>query len=289
MTGRDGSYTWVEGDNGVVELGDGRGRLFSPLRRLRRWWLRRRVLHRAGRPLPRWAAQSAAALLIFALLAGLARLPYPWADSAVQGVSAVLAADATAAWVREARAVPTLGRAMAAWVAGTGQGLSPGAGTSASGAGAVAEGGAGAPAGALPTGLGPLAWPAVGALVSGFGFRGQGDDPEYHQGIDIAAEAGSAVRAIAAGQVVGVDRSPAGSGEEVIVAHAYGWTSVYRHILVPEVRVGEQVERGAVLGTLAAGGDDGAAAGGLLHFELRQGDQPLDPAPYLGLLDSSGT
>lgn len=243
------------------------------MRRVRRWWARRQALARRGEAIPRWAWQAVASVFLFAALFGAQRLPYPWARAVPQGVRVVLTRDDTAAWIDAARALPALGQTLA------GSGALVTAPSSESRA----------PAGALPTGLGRLRWPLAGAVVSAFGFRGGGANPEYHTGLDIAGLAGGEVRAIADGRVSAVGRSPSGSGYEVVIIHAFGWSSAYGHLLAPDVTPGQDVRGGDLLGRLAAGGDDGHQTGAILHFELRQGGRPLDPAPYLGLLPGSGT
>jgi murein DD-endopeptidase MepM/ murein hydrolase activator NlpD len=101
----------------------------------------------------------------------------------------------------------------------------------------------------------------------------------FHYGIDLRAPLGAAVRAIAPGQVIGIDRRGAG-GLEVRVRHA-GFTALYSHLGL----IAPALERGKR--TLAAGeriavvGRSGLTYGPHLYFELTIDDHRVDPAPYL--------
>lgn len=238
-------------------------------------WLVRRLRRRAasGAPgAPRWAGELAVGLALLLVALALARAPGAWAAAAREEVAAVIRLDTAPGW----------GRSLRAWADEAGRALG-----FVRGEARPVEGMA-APSDALPTGLGRLAWPVVGAVVSGFGFRDGPDGPEYHEGLDLAGEDGAPVRAVAAGQVASVSRDARGIGLVVTVAHAYGWTSVYGHLARAVVAVGREVEAGEVIGYLAPGGDDGRARGAVLHFEMREDGKPLDPAPYLGLFAAPG-
>ena len=142
--------------------------------------------------------------------------------------------------------------------------------------------------GALPA-AGAL--PAVGALpppvsptciTSPFGPRVLAGLPiagTFHYGVDLRAPPGTAVRAVAAGQVIGIDRRGAG-GLEVRVRHS-GFDALYAHLglLAPALLRGKH--------TLAAGekiavvGRSGLTFGPHLYFEIIIHGQRVDPAPYL--------
>jgi murein DD-endopeptidase MepM/ murein hydrolase activator NlpD len=133
---------------------------------------------------------------------------------------------------------------------------------------------------ALPTGLGPLALPVDGPVVSRFGWRTVAGRPQFHPGLDFRVPAGLAVHAVADG-VVSAEGVAPGVGFFVRVSHASGWQSEYGHCGQATVRPGARVRRGGTV-CLTTGAD--GPEGPVLHFELQKDGHPVDPAPYLGLL-----
>jgi len=67
-------------------------------------------------------------------------------------------------------------------------------------------------------------------------------------------------------------------GNVVVVKHAGVWKTVYAHASAIYVRKGSLVERGQ---RIAAVGTTGRTTGPHLHFEVRQGQHPVDPIRYL--------
>jgi murein DD-endopeptidase MepM/ murein hydrolase activator NlpD len=116
-------------------------------------------------------------------------------------------------------------------------------------------------------------------ILSRFGPRNTNGGPgsANHQGVDIKASSGEAVRAAAAGTVAfcGQER---GYGNLVILDHGNGITTYYAHLFQASVRRGERVGAGEAIGRA---GKDGTATTTHLHFELRRRDKPIDPMPYL--------
>ena len=114
------------------------------------------------------------------------------------------------------------------------------------------------------------AWPiAQGQLTTGFGDK--------HQGIDIAAGAGTEVRAFASGIVV-AQGARKGCGEFVEIRHSDDVSSRYCNLAQVRVRVEDTVKAGAPVGVIAAP-THGARAH--LHFELKRGDKRVDPMDHL--------
>jgi murein DD-endopeptidase MepM/ murein hydrolase activator NlpD len=128
----------------------------------------------------------------------------------------------------------------------------------------------------------PANWPARGTVTSPFGwrvFRGRSD---YHTGIDVALEYGTAVQATAAGLVVGSGWQP-GYGWCVLVAHGGGYHTLYAHLSATGVEVGDSTQQGTVIGY---SGSSGNSTGPHLHYEIWKDGQPLDPRPSM---DGTGT
>lgn len=130
----------------------------------------------------------------------------------------------------------------------------------------------------------PAITPVKGILTSGFGHRsdpvthGRGD----HQGVDIAAAPGQPVRASADGIVMRAGNI-GGLGNAIYLAHGYGITTRYGHMSKVEVRPGQRVKRGDVIGRV---GNTGRSTGYHLHYEVRQDGEPVNPLVYI--LDNGG-
>jgi murein DD-endopeptidase MepM/ murein hydrolase activator NlpD len=114
-----------------------------------------------------------------------------------------------------------------------------------------------------------------GRVTSEFGWR---SDPitgaaRFHRGIDIAAAYGREVPAAADGTVAFAG-TQGGYGNLVVVRHANGAETRYAHLSQLDVREGDEVRAGDVVGRV---GQTGRATGPHLHFELREAGQPVDP------------
>lgn len=119
----------------------------------------------------------------------------------------------------------------------------------------------------------PLAWPLAGNITSAFGLR----DGRPHEGIDIAAEEGTPVRASAPGRVVFA--GPRGTyGLTVIIDHGGGTRTLYAHCSRLLVAEGGMVDSTTVI---ALAGNTGRSTGPHLHLEVLKDGRPLDPLNYL--------
>ncbi len=124
-----------------------------------------------------------------------------------------------------------------------------------------------------------LLWPVVGGRWGrGFGYTRRVRTELRHNGIDIGAAAGGAVRAAAAGLVIYSDNTLDGLGNAVMVLHPGGWTTLYGHNQRNTVQAGWYVQRGE---RIALVGQTGAAWGPHVHFELRDNGRWRDPAPFI--------
>ncbi|HPA62092.1 MAG TPA: M23 family metallopeptidase [Candidatus Woesebacteria bacterium] len=118
---------------------------------------------------------------------------------------------------------------------------------------------------------GSFIWPASGGISQGYSF--------YHKAIDISNGAGGAILAADAGVVAvagWVDGY--GYGNRVMIDHGNGFVTLYAHLSVVQVRVGQRVGRGDVIGQM---GSTGRSTGTHLHFEIRQGGALQNPFNFL--------
>ncbi|MFB3907144.1 MAG: murein hydrolase activator EnvC [Candidatus Eisenbacteria bacterium] len=124
-----------------------------------------------------------------------------------------------------------------------------------------------------------LRWPVEGKLVGRFGLE---RNPRFgtevpSNGIDIAAPAGTPVAAVAAGRVEFVDWL-SGYGRCVILDHGGGFYTLYAHCSRVLVGKGAKVAEGE---TIAEVGDTDSIKGTCLHFEIRRGEEAMDPQEWL--------
>ncbi|HEY1774119.1 MAG TPA: peptidoglycan DD-metalloendopeptidase family protein [Gammaproteobacteria bacterium] len=119
---------------------------------------------------------------------------------------------------------------------------------------------------------GHLLWPVDGKLMDHFGEPRAGGHLHW-EGDLIAAPMGTPVRAISQGRIVYADWMPH-FGLIVIVDHGEGYMSIYAHNQNVTRQVGDWVKAGD---TIAALGDSGGQDEPALYFELRHGNDTLDP------------
>ena len=116
------------------------------------------------------------------------------------------------------------------------------------------------------------AWPATGSVIGRFSTSGSGN-----KGIDIAGNAGDAVRAAAAGDVVYAGSGLLGYGDMIIIKHNERFLSAYAHNRRLLVAEGARVNQGQQIAELGSTGADRD----MLHFEIRDSGRPVDPLGFL--------
>ncbi len=125
-----------------------------------------------------------------------------------------------------------------------------------------------------------LIWPVIGTVTGVYGSRRvlNGEPRRPHFGIDIAAPAGTPVRAAAPGRV-SLAEALYLSGGTVVLDHGLGLSSSYLHLDAIAVRPGDMVGQGDVLGTVGA---TGRATGAHLDWRLNWYRTRLDPERAAG-------
>jgi murein DD-endopeptidase MepM/ murein hydrolase activator NlpD len=121
-------------------------------------------------------------------------------------------------------------------------------------------------------------WPVDGTMTSPFGLRMRGGSPGLHHGVDIAAPEGTPVRAMRGGRVE-IAGTRGGYGQTVVIRHGGSLWTLYAHLSRIDVRVGDRVSGGQVIGAV---GRTGNATGPHLHFEIVRWGRAEDPVPLLG-------
>ena len=126
----------------------------------------------------------------------------------------------------------------------------------------------------------PTLWPVAGRITSSFGERTDpldGDEGEFHRGIDIAAPFGTAIHATGDAVVASAGWGT-GYGREVVLNHGHGITTLYAHMASIAVVPGETITRGQVIGYV---GLSGRSTGAHLHYEVRIHGTPVNPYRYM--------
>lgn len=100
---------------------------------------------------------------------------------------------------------------------------------------------------------------------------------EMHEGLDFSGPVGKPILATAEGVVVRADYN-GGYGNHVRVDHGYNYETLYAHMSKIEVKIGDRIERGDVLGYL---GSTGRSSGPHLHYGIYRNGQAMNPRYYL--------
>jgi murein hydrolase activator len=123
---------------------------------------------------------------------------------------------------------------------------------------------------------GKLPWPVTGRVVQNFGTYRIADKIRW-DGIVIAAQEGTPVKAIHKGQVVFADYLR-GQGLLMILDHGGGYMSLYAHNQQLNKKLGDWVKAGEILAKV---GDTGGQMTPGLYFEMRYRGEPTNPRPWL--------
>ncbi|MEN5092140.1 peptidoglycan DD-metalloendopeptidase family protein [Pseudomonas protegens] len=122
--------------------------------------------------------------------------------------------------------------------------------------------------------------PVNGPLSSKFGVRRffNGEERNPHAGLDFAVPAGTPIKTPAAGKVI-LTGNYFFNGNTVFVDHGQGFISMFCHMSKIDVKVGQSLARGAVVGKV---GSTGRATGPHMHWNISLNDARVDPAIFIG-------
>lgn len=128
-------------------------------------------------------------------------------------------------------------------------------------------------------GAAPSIWPTYGWLTGTFGGRPDPftGEPGFHQGIDISTEKGQPVYSTANGTVDSA--APSGDyGNLITIRHNFGLATRYGHLSRFNVKPGQSVKRGDVVGFV---GSTGHSTGAHLHYEILANGKLINPLQLL--------
>lgn len=126
---------------------------------------------------------------------------------------------------------------------------------------------------------GKMAWPTKGKIIKKFGNVKHPKTKRlyFNPGIDIKAPMGQAVKATCSGVVTAITWQRS-FGNIVIVNHYGGYYTIFTHLSSIEVNMGQEVDEGTLIGRV---GDSGSLSGYMLHFEIWQNNNPVNPQKWL--------
>ena len=117
------------------------------------------------------------------------------------------------------------------------------------------------------------------SMASGYGWR---TDPftkvrKFHYGMDFSALKGTPVYATGDGVVVRADNRSSGYGNHIRIDHGYGYVSLYAHLYKYNVKQGQKVQRGDLIGFV---GSSGRSQGPHMHYEIFKDDEKINPLNF---------
>ena len=121
-------------------------------------------------------------------------------------------------------------------------------------------------------------------MASGYGYR---TDPfnksrKMHYGMDFTAPRGTPVYAASDGKIIRADSRATGYGKHVRIDHGFGYITLYAHLNKYNVRKGQKVKKGDVIGFV---GSTGRSQAPHLHYEVHKDKKRVNPINfYLGNL-----
>ncbi|MFD0863599.1 M23 family metallopeptidase [Sungkyunkwania multivorans] len=116
-------------------------------------------------------------------------------------------------------------------------------------------------------------------MASGYGWR---SDPftkarKFHYGMDFTAPRGTPVFASGDGVIKRADNRSSGYGKHIRLDHGYGYMSLYAHLSKYNVKVGQKVERGDIIGYV---GSTGRSQAPHLHYEVFKDGKKINPINF---------
>jgi murein DD-endopeptidase MepM/ murein hydrolase activator NlpD len=116
-------------------------------------------------------------------------------------------------------------------------------------------------------------------MASGFGYR---TDPftkarKMHEGMDFTAKVGTPIFATGDGVVAQADNRASGYGNHIVLRHGYGYETLYGHLSKYNVKAGQRVKRGDIIGYV---GSTGRSEGPHLHYEVHKDGKVVNPLNF---------
>lgn len=116
-------------------------------------------------------------------------------------------------------------------------------------------------------------------MASGYGYR---TDPftkarKFHWGMDFTAPTGTPVYATGDGKVIRADNTASGYGNHIVIDHGFGYESLYAHLRKYNIKKGQKVKRGDIIGFV---GSTGRSQAPHLHYEVFKDGERINPINF---------
>ncbi len=116
-------------------------------------------------------------------------------------------------------------------------------------------------------------------MASGYGWR---SDPftkarKMHKGMDFTSPRGTAIYATGNGKILRADSRSSGFGKHIRIDHGFGYVTLYAHLSKYNVKRGQKVKRGDLIGFV---GSTGRSQAPHLHYEVRYNGNPINPINF---------
>ncbi len=100
----------------------------------------------------------------------------------------------------------------------------------------------------------------------------------FHYGLDFTAPVGTEIFTTGDGVIEEIERSYTGYGNKILVNHGFGFKTLYAHMSGFNVKLGQKVKRGDVIGYV---GNTGTSTAPHLHYEIIKNNEKVNPIFYL--------
>jgi len=125
----------------------------------------------------------------------------------------------------------------------------------------------------------PISNKSLKSTASGWGYRIHPiyKIKQFHYGMDFTANIGTPVYTTGDGTIKDVQSIGGGYGKWVLIDHGFGYETLYGHLNGFNVKIGDHVKRGSVIGYV---GNTGTSTGPHVHYEVHKNGQPVNPQYY---------
>lgn len=125
----------------------------------------------------------------------------------------------------------------------------------------------------------PVSKEDLTSMVSGYGWR---LDPftkarKMHYGMDFTSPTGTPIYATGQGEVTRADNKATGYGNHIRIDHGFGYVTLYAHLSKYNVKLGQRVNRGDIIGYV---GSTGRSQGPHLHYEVWYNEETVNPINF---------